>query len=237
LTAALPRLWHLRSLPVKRRRILCHGHEAPADWFARDFIRDILTAIGLTAEDFVRLERPSAIKRLWIPRPAMEEQNFIHRAFDDLARRIGRFYGVHRQVRGDKAIYLSKSRLSVGITRFANEHKLEVYLSDRGVTVAHPQEMSFPDQLKLLAEANAICGTVGSAMHTTLFLDRPSRVVGLTGHNLVNANYVLFDKLKGNDSIYLYPEVEAAGISNQDGFNSTWTLDFHAVAEEFAARI
>jgi capsular polysaccharide biosynthesis protein len=237
LTAALPRLWHLRSAPTKRRRILCHGHETPAEWFARDFVRDILSAIGLTAEDFVRLERPSAIKRLWIPRPAMEEQNFIHRAFDDLARRIGRFYGVHRQARGDKKIYLSKTHLSSGITRFANEHVLESYLSDRGVTIAHPQELSFPDQLKLLAEADVICGTVGSAMHTSVFLDRPSRIVGLTGNNLVNANHALFDRLKGNDSIYLYPEVEATQLSEQDGFSSTWTLDIDAAAEEFAAQI
>lgn len=237
LTAALPRLWRLRSMPAKRRRIVCHGHESPVEWFKRDFVRDIFYAIGLTAEDFVRFEHPILLKRLLVPRPAMEEQNFIHRACDDLARRIGRFYGVHQQARGEKKIYLSKTRLTAGITRFANEHVLEAYLSDRGITIAHPHELSFPDQLRLLAEANVICGTVGSAMHTSIFLDRPSRIVALTANNLVNANYALIDKLKSNEALYLYPNVPGFESSGQDGFSSTWTMDLAATAQEFAARI
>lgn len=237
LTATLPRLWYLRSSPKRRRRILCHGHETPDEWFSYTFIRDILWALGLTSEDFVRLENPSVIKRVWIPRPSMEEQNFIHRAFDDLARRVGRFHGVHLQPVSEAPIYLSKTRLTSGVTRFSNEHFLENYLSERGVMIVHPQEMSFPDQIRMLARAKVICGTVSSAMHSSLFVDRPSRIVALTGHNSINANYALIDRLKNNDAVYLYPEIEATGVSDKDGFLSTWTIDMEAAAKDIAAEI
>jgi capsular polysaccharide biosynthesis protein len=237
LTAALPRLWHLRTAPGKRRRILCHSHGKPEQWFTHDYIRDILWSIGLTAEDFVTLEHPSVIKRLRIQRPAMEEQNFIHRAYDNLAQRVGRYYGVHRQPVSGETIYLSKTRLSSGITRFQDEHILEAAMAERGVSIIHPQEFSFPDQLRLLARAKVIVSTAGSALHSCLFLDKPSRIIALVGHNAVNSNYILIDRVKRNDSLYLYPTGEETRESKEGSFASTWMMDMKAAAEDVAARL
>jgi capsular polysaccharide biosynthesis protein len=237
ITATLPRLWHLLERAGKQRRILCHAHEDPAQWFEHDFAREILGALGLLPEHFVRLPQPSVVKRLWIPRPAMEEQNFVHRALDRLGTMIGRALGAHQSARGDQAVYLSKTKLNIGVSRLADERKLEALLAARGVIIAHPQDLPFREQLRLMASARSICGTVGSGFHSSLFLDRPSRNIVLTGNNVVNSNYLLIDLLKRNESVYLYPETEPSVISNKDDFQTTLVINMEAAAEEFAALI
>jgi capsular polysaccharide biosynthesis protein len=237
ITATLPRLWHLIERSGKQRRILCHAHEDPAKWFEHDFAREILGALGLRPEHFVRLLQPSVVKRLWIPRPAMEEQNFVHRALDRFGAMIGRALGVQKELRGDRALYLSKTKLNIGVSRLADERKLEELLAARGVTIAHPQDLPFREQLRLMASARVICGTVGSGFHSSLFLDRPSRIIVLTGNNMVNSNYLLIDLIKRNESVYLYPEAEPSVISHKDNFMTTLVINMETAAEEFAALV
>ena len=237
LTASLPRLWHIRSAVGTYRRILCHSHESPEVWFAQEYVRAMLNAIGLATENFVRLESPSILRRLWVPRPAMEEQNFVHRTYGDLGVTIGRAYGVHRQPQDKPPIYLSKTRLKAGITRLNQEHILGSYFAELGFDIVHPQELPFSEQLRLFARARTITGTVGSGLHTSLFLDRPSRIVALAGDNLINSNFVLFDRLKGNDALYLCPDTPWMYRSRESGFDVSWVPeDLAAVAREYAAR-
>jgi len=236
LTACLPRLWHISTTGGSRRRILCHGHEDPAGWFAHDFIRAILTALGLSAENFVRLASPSVIRRLWVPRPAMEEQNFVHRAFDDLGVTIGHFYGSHREPQSGAPIYLSKTRLATGISRFEQEQVLEDCFAARGFEIVHPQELSFSEQISAFARARFITGTAGSALHTSLFLDRPSRILALTVADVINSNFCLIDRLKGSEVRYLWPRTQVDSRSDEDSFQSTWIIgDMTRIAEELAA--
>jgi capsular polysaccharide biosynthesis protein len=235
LTASLPRLWHLRSAGGSKRRILCHGHGDPEQWFAYEFVRVILSAIGLTPEDFVCLAAPSVIRRLWVPRPAMEEQNFVHRALDDLGVAIGRTYGCHREPRSDVPIYLSKTRLTKGVSRYEDEQILERCFAASGFDIVHPQDLCFADQIRLFARAPTITGTAGSGLHTSLFLDRPSRIVALAVANLINSNFRLIDRLKGSEALYLWPKTEAQGREADDGFQSVWTIeDITEVAREMA---
>jgi capsular polysaccharide biosynthesis protein len=237
ITATLPRLWHLIERSGTQRRILCHAHEDPAQWFEHDFAREIFGALGLLPEHFVRLSQPSMVKRLWIPRPAMEEQNFVHRALDRFGTMIGRALGVQQVVRGGEAVYLSKTKLNIGVSRLADERKLEELLAARGVIIAHPQDLPFREQLRLMASARVICGTVGSGFHSSLFLDRPSRVIVLTGNNMLNSNYALIDLIKRNESVYLYPETEASVITNRDEFQTTLVINMQTAAEEFVELI
>ncbi len=241
ITASLPRLWHLRAMAGSRLRILCHGHEPPDDWFGQEFIRAIFGAIGLTPESFAYIQTPSVIRRLWVPRPAMEEQNFVHRAFDELGTAIGRAYDVHREPQSDVRLYLSKTRLNEGINRFQDEILLEDCFARRGFEIIHPQEIPFAEQIKVLARAGVIAGTVGSALHTTLFLDRASRIVALTGSEIINSNIRLIDRLKSNEALYLCPAENALEREGEGGFNNTWAFDrasiFAEVAEEFAAAV
>jgi capsular polysaccharide biosynthesis protein len=238
LTTTLPRFWQASLHPRRRLRLLCHAHQPPSKWFECPFVAHTLGAIGIGPADFVWLDRPAVIRKLWIPRPAMREQHFVHRAFESLAVAIGRIHGVHCEPQSNRTIYLSKTRLRSGITRFEHEEKLEQHLAARGFEIVHPEELPFPDQLRLLAGAHTITGTLGSGFHTSVFLDRPSRIVALAPRDVLNSNYVLIDILKENKSLYLSPSVPASAASNEGGFQTVWRIaDISAVAEEFADRV
>lgn len=209
LTAALPRLWQAvrRGLPPDAK-IVCHSHEAPEEWFGRDYIKTILGRLGLTPGHFVRFGAPTLIPRLHAPRPAMEEQNFAHRVFRDLCLHIGQPY---QAPPSDRIIYLSKARVTTGIYRLLNEDALEDAMRASGIEVAYPETLPFAAQVGLLSGSAVVAGTVGSAFHTAIFCARPPRVVALAYGPVLNANYALMDGLTGCRADYVHsPDVTMA---------------------------
>ena len=202
LTAALPRLWQIvRRGLTPGTRIVCHSHEAPEDWFQRDYVRVILGQLGLAPSDFVRFAQPILIPRLQAPRPALEEQNFAHRVFRDLCLRIGRPFQVPHTGR---TVYLSKTRMGNGTYRLMNEAAVEDAMRAAGIEVAHPETLPFAEQVALLASSAVVIGTVGSAFHTGIFCERPPRVVGLAYGPVLNSNYALMDTLAGSRTQYFH---------------------------------
>ena len=238
ITATLARLWWLSRSSTKRLRILWHSHADPDALFAHGYIRTMLEALGLERSDFVRFERPTIIRRLWVPGPAMEEQSFIHRTFSDLGNRVGKACGAEDETRGDATVYLSKTKLASGITRLRGEEIIEARMAQAGAEIVHPQDLSLKDQIRLFARARTVVGTVGSAFHTILFVRTPPRVIGLTGTNLVNANYSLIDNVKATKPLYVYPEISATAIRDEGGFASTWIIeDMETVAQQLTSYI
>ena len=204
ITAALPRLWQIvREGFSPDTKIVCHSHSTPADWFTRDYIASIFGAIGLTADSFVQFPTPTIIPRLIVPRPALQEQTFAHCVFRELCLHVGRSFT--SPAVPARTVYLSKTRLSQGVNRLVNEEAIEQAMRCRGIEVAHPETMPFPDQVSLLDGCRTVIGTAGSAMHTTLFSNRPIRLVALAYGPTLNANYALVDGLTGNDASYVYP--------------------------------
>ena len=203
LTAALPRLWEVvrRGLP-RDAKIVCHSHEVPEAWFARDYIRTILGQLGLSPDRFVQFAQPTLIPRLHVPRPALEEQNFAHRVFRTLCLRIGAPFQAPKQ--GGPPVYLSKTRMRNGTYRLMNEEPFEDAMRAAGIEVVHPETLPFAAQVGLLASRALVIGTVGSAFHTSIFCEQPPRTVGLAYGPVLNANYALIDALAGNDARYFH---------------------------------
>ena len=236
--ASLARLWGLHAITNGRIRILCHAEQSPGHWFIHPHVQAILGALGLTEDNFLWLDRPSILRSVIVPGPAIEEQSFVHRSFDDVAYAVARRLGIRSEQRTERPVYLSKTRLSTGINRFAGEQALEDALGARGFSIVHPQELTFAHQIQVLARAKAVTGTVGSGLHSTMFLTDPARVVGLLPTNMLNSNFKLIDMLRGNDSSYLYPDTALAPQHHQGGFHSSWTgLDMAAIAQDFADRV
>lgn len=233
LTATLPRLWHLISHPGKRRRIICHSHEAPETWFAHDFIRDLLGAIGLTKEDFFRPKLPCRLRLLRVPRPAMEERNFIHRSMDRLAISIGKYFDLPTASSRRGTVYLSRTQIPRTAKRFADEQVLEHYMSEKGATILHLQELSFPDMLRGLAGAEVITGIAWSALYCSVFLSHASRNIMLTTHDEIDSNHVMIDRLKGNNSIYLHPLEQGTDVLDPKRLVGQRKVDMDACARAF----
>ena len=124
------------------------------------------------------------------------------------------------------------------ITRLRGEEIIEARMAQAGAEIVHPQDLSLKDQIRLFARAKTVVGTVGSAFHTILFVRTPPRVIGLTGTNLVNANYSLIDNVKATKPLYVYPEISATAIRDEGGFASTWIIeDMETVAQQLTSYI
>ena len=209
-TTALARLWPIVSGGLEPgAKIVVHAHQSPEDWFTRDYVRTIFGALGLGPEDFVVWNEPTVIKRLVAPRPAFEEQNFVHRVFGRLCAHAGRrMLGSDFAAEPGGPVYLSKVRHGPGTSRLVNEGPLEAAMMSHGAAVAYPEAMPFIDQVRLLAHASCAYGTIGSALHTSLFSPRPSRIVALAYDETVNSNFHLIDRVVGNEAVYVYtPEI------------------------------
>lgn len=204
LTTGLARLWPLvRGGLPPGARIVVHAHQTPEQWFAHDYIRTIFGALGLGPERFLALREPVRIRRILVPGPAFEEQNYVHRVFRELCRRIGRAIcpGIPDP---SGPVYLSKSRTRFGTARLLNEEPLEAQMAARGVEVVFPETLGFAEQVRRIGSAAAVLGTVGSALHASLLCPAPRRIVGLAYGAEINANFELIDRLMGNDARYVY---------------------------------
>jgi capsular polysaccharide biosynthesis protein len=205
LTAALPRFWHIVRYGVPDVPIICHSIESPEEWFARPYVSTILGRLGLSPAHFAHFREPTLLPRLRVARPSFEEQFFAHPVFREIGRAVSSTLSLSQRNRGP--LYISKAKLGPGATyRLMNESKLEESISQAGIRVIYPETLTLDEQIAEIASASVLLGTVGSAFHTTLFSPSPKRIIGLAYQSALNSNYILIDKLVGNESLYVYPD-------------------------------
>lgn len=230
----LSRFWDISRSRHYGLKILCHGPADPEEWFRYPFLRDIFQRVGLTSNDFVTFDRPTRIGRIIVPRTSFREQHSAHHAYRRLCRGIGRGLYDAAAVNTIKApIYYSKTRLPSGVGTIVNEDEIISVMERNGVDVAFPEQMTFAEQVRSMAERRTILGTAGSFLHTSIFCP-PRRIVALnpTGH--VISNFNLIDALNGNRAAYLHvPEIEVLDPAPDHTFLTTRRLpDAARVAEE-----
>ena len=147
----------------------------------------------------------------------------------------GRVWDADRVDTEIRPVYLSKSRLALGVSRLRNEDALCAALARRGVDIAFPETLGLPALVRLLSERRIVLVTTGSAFHTAAFAAPGRRIVGLNWAPHLNANFPLLDGLNGTRGRYYHPAGSEAGPD--DGFHFGWSVpDPEGVAEELVRR-
>ena len=72
----------------------------------------------------------------------------------------------------------------------ANEPEIEAAARRAGLQVLHPQRLGLPLQIALMAEAQAIAGTDGSALHLAAFARPGTRLLSFDTRDVVNQRIV-----------------------------------------------
>lgn len=204
IVSGLARLWTLVN--AKRNgdeRILVHSTEQPEFWFNHTFAGPMLRALGLAPDNFLVINKPVRLASIRIPGPAFEEQHFAHNVFDALCTFLGS--NVPCETFSFEPTYISKTQMISANSRIVNEREIEDRMRSRRIRVVYPERLSFVNQVNLFRNSSAVLGSMSSAFHTSLFLDRPSRLIGLSPGREINSNFRLIDNLKDNISHYLYP--------------------------------
>ena len=219
LVSSLARAWFACRPEAEGARLLCHSDQPVAAHFEGSYMGALTSALGLDVGRFTRPTTPTRFTRLTIPGPAFLEQQKAHEAFLPPMHRIGdALLGGRTVERTARPIYLSKSRMRAGsVANIANEAAIEDALRDRGVDIVHPETLTLGEQLHRLAACSHVLGFAGSAFHTHVFLRKPPAITAVTLDPLINANFLLLDRLNRTSSRYLYPDdniesVEASGF-------------------------
>lgn len=207
-------------------------------FFRKSFIKDIFGCFSLQAQEFVAYREPCRIKNVFIAPPAFEIRHHSNVIFRQLMRHIGTSLAGNLDSINNAnttPLYLSKSKLTKGVSGITNEIEIEMLLKQEGVDILHPETLSLENQIKELTNRKYLIGFVGSALHTLLFCPGDKVISGIVLGEKLNANYVMIDQLARNKGHY-----ELAGNVNVvacDESTPGFMRTFYANDPKLAAQI
>jgi capsular polysaccharide biosynthesis protein len=202
----LPRFWPLLYGREKLPELCCHVVGTVQEFLEMNFAKTIFASVGLT-EGLNTFDRPLRISTLLVPDTSLHEQFGVHRIFGELCKQVGRDLWREDEVDTiSDPLYLSKTRLKIGVGRFADEERIVAKLSEAGATIFFPEEHTFADQVATMARHKTIIGTTGSAFHTSIFSAPARKIIGLSPTALTNTNYTMLDIINKNRSRYFFPK-------------------------------
>ncbi|CAO4183174.1 hypothetical protein AFFFEF_04158 [Methylorubrum extorquens] len=225
--ASLSRLWAIDGA----RPALFHSYPPIFDHGAR-FVIEIVAAAGLTRENTFSFDRPTRIRRLFVPEPSLVEQLYTTQAYSISSAKIGASI-METGLFVEKDYYISKSRMRSGVACLANEEVIEAAFQAVGFDIIYPETLPLADQVSLFRNARTIVGTVSSAFHTAAL------VPGGTGRHIMfdyteapNANFRLLEIGMRADVSY-YSISSHVNLKESDSFLSHYVAnDIKFLAEE-----
>jgi len=202
LTDGMSRLWALdhvpQSLPV------LYLDRAHPEFGSEPFSATVIRYLQLESR-LLRFRRPTLVRRVFIPAPAIEHAYRIYfsqsvphvrTATRLLERRKSAFRG--------KPVYLSRSSLPADLRRSAQERELELKLSEIGMQTIYPERISMEDQIDIFNNSPVIAGMIGSAFHTELFrLEGNAGKLVILCWEKINNRYRMIDIIKDSDVTYV----------------------------------
>ena len=192
LLECLARVWYVKEVDPSVRVVFDYPNLA--DRTHQPWVLRILELFGIPASRILVLDAPTRVGRAFVPEPLFEQLSTAHRElirpYREVAARIAADCRPSRQ-----PVYLSRRLLSSRQRPIVGELELEDVLRENGFLVAHPETMTFDDQVRLFNGHADIVSSVGSAAHTVLFaLNRPALHL-LTHGDRIPTNYFLCSAL------------------------------------------
>lgn len=202
LTDGMSRLWALDHAPQSWP--VLYLDRAHPDFGSEPFSATVVRFLQLESR-LLRFRRPTLVRRLFIPAPAIEHAYRIYfshaaphvrTATRVLERRKSAFKG--------KPVYLSRSSLPSDLRRSAQERELEQKLAEIGMQTIYPERVSMEDQIDIFNNSPVIAGMIGSAFHTELFrLEGNTGKLVILGWEKINNRYRMIDTIKNSHVTYV----------------------------------
>ena len=201
--------------------MLYHETDHPlGQWRERPFVASCLDAAGFKDRSIVSFDVPTRISRLIVPAPAFEETYGAHQAFRDLAVKVAGTLTRDASQTSNRLVYFSKEQLSHGIRRVINEHEVTSLLSRRGVDIVFPEQLLLSEQIDCFNKYDLVIGTLGSALHTSIFCSDSTKILALNHDDNILSNFKIIDSLTRCKSLYLRPNSSFREIEELEGFYS-----------------
>jgi hypothetical protein len=231
LLSTFSRLWPYNE-KLRMMRLLTRD-SAEQSFTQHPYMTDLFGALGMNSSDFVRLDKPTILKEVFIPHPAFEEGNFVHKDFSVLCRGVAKKIVVNNpSTLSSKPIYLSKLGLNRGISGCTNEEDFAEELERLGVEIVLPERLSLAEQIARISASECVTGIIGSALHSAIFVE-PKNMVVMAYSDRVSANQLLIDRISGHLSTYVYPAIAPRQIPSERFLSGFKLSDPKGLAADF----
>ena len=222
LLETLSRLWPLAEGLRRDQRLLMHGPADPANWWMQGYVRATLGALGITPDQIVHVAAPLRVTRLLVPAQSFRVNAYAYPAYAKLCHRIGEaLLGCETPPVNVRPVFLSKARLTSGVTGIVNEQDLIDELERHGVEIVFPEQLNFKEKIDLYRRRKIVGGWATSGQHVSIFAPTSSRMEMLTGGLALNSNCIMIDRLNSNDARYWDAELEDISCEGSQ-FLSLW---------------
>jgi hypothetical protein len=197
LLESLARAWFLREIDPSVR-VLFHVDRHP---HPGGITRQVLETFGIPFDRILLLDRPTRIRRIQLPEPLYELGYVAHeRAAESHRHAAERIVG--NAAPSQQPLYLSRRLLASDQRAVVGEAELEDLLRENGFRIAHPETMSFEDQVRMLNGHADIFACDGSAAHGVLFSLGAPRLHYFIG-DVVSPDYFLSSTVAGASTTFV----------------------------------
>ena len=205
LITSLARLWGFIYEKAEDTNVLFHSTHESGDHFKINYSGMLLRSLGLSPANVIRFREPTRIKNLVVPSRSFLEQKSAYHVYADLCRLIGsRLLGSEVQCSNDTPVYMSKTKLPIGVAKIVNEQEIEEALRNKGFDIVYPEQLSIKEQIDLFMTRTRIVGSAGSGFHTHIFVPNPPKMLCIHYKNILNSNFVMLDKLNDANVNHVY---------------------------------
>jgi hypothetical protein len=202
ITECVGRLWYLG----KNQNDYVLYSESPRESIKEDFVDRFMRIMNFDKHRFFYLQEPVFLEEVVIPYSAfiLDREAFsVHRV---LLESLARVVLQEDSTKSDQPLYLSRTNLNRknALRLIENEINLETLLKENGFIVAHPQELTLEEQIRLINKHKVIVGVWGSSLHNIMFSLNPQvKLICLGDKYNISPNFFLVDGIKKIKSIYI----------------------------------
>ncbi|HOU41819.1 MAG TPA: glycosyltransferase family 61 protein [Promineifilum sp.] len=177
-------------------------HISDTSYLERSYVKAAMDALGITRDQLVFFDQPTRLSRVVVPANSVQIHSHIYTSYKDIFNKLSLALGAADVAPTERAVFLSRSKDKHGVRRYHGEEEIEAFLAERGVTIAHPGQLPFREQVKLINEHSRIIGFQGGQMLNIAFALQPKEVVYLTD-NRVWGSSLLTDICFDHSSTYV----------------------------------
>lgn len=199
LLETLPRWWPLVEDLDEIEGFLFHV-ETP-QYLERSHIKACLTALQVNSESIIYFDRPTRLKSVVVPELSYQIGSHIYTAYQQLFNKLAFEFGAEKLKQTDQPLYLSRSLVPRGMRTYIGEEKIEDFLAKRSVYIAHPEQLPFTEQIRLVNKHRHILGFQGSQMYNIAGALEPKKVTLMADENLY-PDWFLVNKCFEHDATF-----------------------------------
>ncbi len=196
MTEQLSRVWawpRVRELVPDAKVLLCVNKRVEI----QPWEYDVLGAAGIDHDDFVLVDGPVRVERLFSSTPMLCNPEYVHPRITGIWRQVGDTLAAAASPGARPGrIFCSRRLLKRACV---NTPEVEEIFARHGFEIVFPEDLSLPDQVELFRRADVVAGFAGSGMFQLGLVTEPKRVVMVTSEAYSAQNEYLFAALLGHE--------------------------------------